>query len=468
MASLGLMNKPTQKPPPEANQTVRLQIDTRDASPSIRISFTDQRLTAHGGMIVWSHFLHQKGFRAKLKEHLPHDPCSPNAYAPTDIALGYLGGILAGADKLSRVAWLQSDPAVAEVLGVEAVASQPTLSRFFGAFTQQSSSALSRLHSATLLALPSLKEGYTLDLDSWALLHEDGHQEGVATGYTKRGIKPCHRPLIAALAEPRMIANYWLRSGNTQCVNGAAGFLRATVAQLPRHLRLGLLRADSGFGDESFLQACEELKLNYIVVARLTQKVQSLCRHDDAHWRETGVEGVQVQEVETGRVGRRLILIRQRIATRPEAGGKLLVEVPGYRFQALWTSLPPATDALTVWRRYHGRADIENRIRELGQQFGIKGLTARHFWATEAMHHLAIAAYNLCVLLQRKLGQLEKCELNTLRWRLFGRAAVWSRAQGKPTLKLAVRGEEARAWWRQILAKLLALPNCNSVGPLQA
>jgi len=122
----------------------------------------------------------------------------------------------------------------------------------------------------------------------------------------------------------------------------------------------------------------------------------------------------------------------QRIADRPQAGDKPLVEVPGYRFQALWTNLPTHVDAVSVWRRYHGRADIENRIRELGQQFGIKGLTARSFWATEAMHHLAIAAYNLCVLLQRRLGQLEKCELNTLRWRLFSRAAVWSRARGKP------------------------------------
>jgi len=462
------MKKPTLPPPPEANQTVRLQIDTKDSSPSIRISFTDQRLTAHGGMIVWSHFLHQKQFRATLQEHLPHAPSSPNAYDPTDIGLGFLGGILAGADKLSRVAWLQSDPAVAEVLGIEAVASQPTLSRFFGAFTQASSSALSRLHRWALFALPSRKEGYTLDLDSWALLHEDGHQEGVATGYTKRGIKPCQRPLIAAVAESQMVANYWLRSGNTQCVNGADGFLRETVARLPEHIRLGLLRADSGFGEESFLQACEDLKLNYIVVARLTQKVQSLCRHEEIWWKDTGIAGVQVQEVETDRIGRRLILIRQRIATRPEAGGKLLVEVPGYRFQALWTNLPSTVDALSVWRRYHGRADIENRIRELGQQFGIKGLTARQFWATEAMHHLAIVAYNLCVLLQRKLGQLEKCELNTLRWRLFSRAAVWSRARGKPTLKLAVRGEEARGWWREILDKLLALPNCNSVGSLQA
>lgn len=447
---------------------MRLQIDTQDASPSIRISFTDQRLTAHGGMIVWSHFLHQRKFRATLAEHLPHAPTSPNAYDPTDVALGYCGGILAGADKLSRVAWLQSDPAIAEVLGIEAVASQPTFSRFFGAFTQKSSSVLSGLHLAAAYALPSLKEGYTMDLDSWALLHEDGHQEGVAVGYTKRGVKPCQRPLIAALAEAKLIANYGLRSGNTACVNGAAEFLRVTLAPMPMHIRLSLVRADAGFGSAEFLDACEELKLNYIVAARLTQKVQSLCRHDDAHWQDPGVDGVQVQEVETERVGRRLILVRQRIAERPEAGGKRLIEVPGYRFQALWTNLPPSVDALSVWRRYHGRADIENRIRELGAQFGIKGLTAKHFWATEAMHHLAIAAYNLCVLLQRRLGQLEKCELLTLRWRLFGRAAVWSRARGKPTLKLAVRGQEARAWWRQILAKLVALPNCNSVGSLQA
>ena len=266
-----------------------------------------------------------------------------------------------------------------------------------------------------------------------------------------------------------MIANYWLRRGNTGCVNGAAEFLRATRAQRPTHIRLSLWRADAGFGDESFLPACEEVSLPSIVVARLTQKVQSLCRHGDAHWQESGVEGVQVPAVETGRVGRGLILVRQRIATRPEAGGKWLVEVPGDRFQALWTHLPPRVDALNVWRRYHGRADSENRLRELGAQFGIKGLTARSFWATEALHPLAIAAYNRCVLLQRQLGQLEKCELNTLRWRLsLGGRRCGVAPRGKPTLKLAVRGEEARAWWQEILAKLIALPNCNSVGSLQA
>jgi hypothetical protein len=462
--------KPTQVSGPrqEAHQTVRLSIDTKDGTSSIRIGFTDQRLTAYGGMIVWSHFLQQKRFRQQLRAVLPHAPTSPNAYDPTDVALGYVGGILCGADKLSRVAWLQSDPAVAEVLGVEAVASQSTLSRFFGVFGQKSCEGLRGLHRQAVSSLPTLPSGYTLDLDSWALLHEDGHQQGVAVGYTRHGLKPCHRPLIAGLAEAKLIANYWLRPGNTACVNGAANFLRQTVQTLPHQVRVGLVRGDAGFGDASVQEAAESLGLRFIFVAKLTQKVQALCRHDDAHWQGTEVAGLAVQEVAWERPGRRLIVVRQRVAERPQAGGKTLFEWAGYRFQSLVTNLPPSVDALSVWRRYNGRADLENRIKELGDQFGIKRLCVDNFWGTEAMHHLAIAAYNLCVLLQRRLGQLEKCELNTLRWRLFDRAAVWSRAGGKPTLRLAVRGSETRSWWVQILAKLTAPPNCHAVGSLQA
>jgi hypothetical protein len=462
------MKDSSQVPRQEADQTVRLEIDSKAGASSIRISFTDQRLTAHGGMAIWSHHLKQRGLRQQLRKLLPHAPVSPNSYDPTDVALGYLGGIVCGADKLSRVAWLQSDPAIAEVLGIEAVASQSTFSRFFAVFGQKDCNRLNQLHRQAIAALPSRLEGYTLDMDSWALLHEDGHQEGVRIGYTRQGLKPCHRPLVAGLAEAKMIASYWLRRGDSPCVNGAAEFLRQTVSGLPKHIRIGLVRGDSGFGDSSVVQCAEKLGLHYIFVARLIQNVQSLCRHDDAAWQKTEIDGLEVQEVSWHRVGQRLIVVRQRIAQRPEAGGKQLLDVPGYRFQAFITNLPRTVSPLEVWRRYNGRADLENRIKELGDQFGIKRLCVASFWGTEALHHLAILAYNLCVLLQRKLGQLELCQLNTLRWRLFSRAAVWSRAQGKPTLKLAVRGEQNRNWFRQILNKLLAFPNCNAVGSLQA
>ncbi len=95
--------------------------------------------------------------------------------------------------------------------------------------------------------LPSRKEGYTLDLDSTRLLHEDGQQQGVAVGYTKRGLKPCLHPLLAVLAEVRLVAQFWLRSGNATCGNNAAAFFQELWANLPGHIRLRGVRADSGF-----------------------------------------------------------------------------------------------------------------------------------------------------------------------------------------------------------------------------
>lgn len=118
-------------------------------------------------------FPQHHGFREALSDLLPHSPSSPNAFTPSDTALGLLGGIISGADKLSRVAWLASDPAVAEVLGIEAIPSQSTLTRFLGVFSQCTSTELGKLHAWAASKLPSRKGGYTLDMDSWSLLHED-------------------------------------------------------------------------------------------------------------------------------------------------------------------------------------------------------------------------------------------------------------------------------------------------------
>lgn len=51
-----------------------------------------------------------------------------------------------------------------------------------------------------------------------------------------------------------------------------------------------------------------------------------------------------------------------------------------------------------------GRADSENRLKELCNSFGIKCLCVDHFCGTEAIHRLAIATFNLCVRLQQRLG----------------------------------------------------------------
>ena len=458
----------TNEPQTEAHQTVRLKIGHKDGIRSMQIGFTDQCLTAHGGLALWADFLTRMGFREALRQWLPHQPTSPNAYDPTDTALGLMGGILSGADKLSRAAHLGSDPALAEVLGIEAMPSQSTLSRFLGRFGRGSVEGLSRVHGWALRQAQLAGAEEILDLDSWALVHEDGHQEGVRVGYTRKGLKPCHRPIVAALFGCKLIAHFWLRPGNTACLSGAEPFLEETLARLPAGMRVGLVRADSGFCAERFLRALEGLDQRYIVAVPMRWRERELCRHEDGAWSPTEVPGLGVQEVRGNSEGRRLIVLRQRIVDRPQGGGRMLLEVPGYKFQALITNLPPSVPPVEVWRRYNGRADIENRIKELGDQYGIKGFCCRSFWATEAACHLAVATYNLCVLFQQRLGQPAKSELRTLRWRLFRRAAVFSRPQGQPTLRLAVRGQDARRWCLRMLAKLRGDPDCDAVETLAA
>jgi len=69
--------------------------------------------------------------RKQLRAVLHHAPTSNNAYDLTDRVLGFIGWILCGTDKSARLALLANDPAVAEVLGIEAVPSQSMLTRFF-------------------------------------------------------------------------------------------------------------------------------------------------------------------------------------------------------------------------------------------------------------------------------------------------------------------------------------------------
>ena len=129
-------------------------------------------------MALWGGFLRKLGFREVLAELLPHQPRARNAIRPVEIALGFLGGIVLGADKLTRVSWLSRDTALAEVLGSVRMPSPSTFTRFFGEFRQPAAEMLQRLYPWMLRQRPSRPGGYTLDLDSTALLHEDGHQEG--------------------------------------------------------------------------------------------------------------------------------------------------------------------------------------------------------------------------------------------------------------------------------------------------
>jgi hypothetical protein len=385
-----------------------------------------------------------------------------------EIALGFIAGLLSGAQRLAHVAYLRSDVMLCQLLAVGQIASQSTLSRFFTLFRHAgiNQRAFTPLWNWAVMRLPSLPGGYSLDLDSTRLLHEDGHQEGVTVGYTRLGNKPCLHPLLAVLEEAKLVVGFWLRPGNSSCANNVIAFTLELLGNLPRHLRLRLVRADSGFCQAPWLELLESQRLPYIVVARLLQPLQRLCRKETI-WQASPVPGTEVSEVWHQEAGwanpRRLVLIRHRVAEKKRPGGKKLLEVEGYTFQALVTNLPSSVPPIEVWRDYNLRAGCEGVIKQLDLDFALDKLCLKKFYATEAAMSLAVVAYNLCVLFQRHLGWLDRVTAATLRFRLFTTGGVISQAGGRTTIRLAVPPEQ-RAWWRSLYEKLLGpLPNCNAI-----
>jgi hypothetical protein len=438
---------------------------------SIAIGFTDQKLSPYAGSAAFWSFLRPGGFIGRLKAALPHaEPASNNHISPLDKALGFIQGVLCGAQKLTQVAYLRRDPVVPALAGIKRVASQSVLSRFFAGFDTagKNQRCFGPLFEWCVARVKPRKEGYSLDFDSTRLLHEDGHQEGVATGYTRVGLKPCLHPLLAVLEEAKLVAGFWLRPGNTACANNIIGFTLEVLGRLPAWLKVRLVRADSGFCDNRWLELLECQGLSYIVVARLQRPLKNLITKG-LDWCRTGVPGVCVAEVwhrETGWAkARRLVLVRHEIKEKKRAGGKRLIEVPGYLFQALVTNLGDSRAPLAVWRDYNGRAGCECVIKELDAGFALPKLILSKFWATEAALSLAVLAYNLVVLFEQKLGwQDQRVTVGTLRYWLFVTAGVLGNHARQTTLKFAVPPSQ-RPWWQRLWEKIACpYPNCHAVG----
>ncbi|MDR1221257.1 MAG: transposase [Tannerella sp.] len=108
----------------------------------------------------------------------------------------------------------------------------------------------------------SLKfDSFTLDIDSSVMTRYDD-QQGSAKGYNKH--KPgrkSHHPLMAFVSEIEMVANFWLRSGDSHTANNFKAFLEETLLFLGDK-KIGLLRLDSGFCSKDIFESGGEGQKN--------------------------------------------------------------------------------------------------------------------------------------------------------------------------------------------------------------
>lgn len=415
------------------------------------IKFTHREISAWGGMALMKRMLDQMGLQqAAATWDLPQ-PGSNRGYPPVQLIEQWIVAIWCGACRFAHAETVRFDGTLTRLFGWTKAAGYQAIMRLFKRFDMARNEAVQASAYHWFFARLTTLTRITLDMDS-TVLTRHGEQEGAARGYNpgRRG-RPSHHPLLAFVAEARMVANFWLRPGDVYTTNNVLAFIESTL----RHLgdkTVGLFRADSGFFDEAILSLLEGRNINYIISAKLTQRLQNAIVRDAQWWAlETGLELAEIPYQAHGwAMPRRIVVVRQSIK-RKSAPGKTLslfaddADQSGWRYGAMVTSL--TLPDVEVWRSYRGRADCENRIKELKADFGLDSFALNDFWATEAALGFAMLAYNLVSLFRQAVMRSKvQATLSTLHGQVLAVGASWHHSPKNNTLILSVP-RRRRAWF---------------------
>jgi len=420
---------------------------------NLPIEYSSKAVTPFGGMSLMKRFVDQVGIREKLNTLPLPQPGSNRGYDPRHIIECFWLSIWTGASRYIHCDWLRYDKVLQSIFGWQNMPSQSTYSRFFGKFSQ----------SMNTEVFPELQHWFfdqlntgalTIDFDS-TVITRYGQQEGSAKGYNpnKRG-RNSHHPLMAFVSQTRMVANAWLRPGNTADSSSCKSFMQETFKEVLKDKDVGLVRADSGFYTEEIMSYLEEERLNYILAVRMYPNVKSEV-WGLKDWVEI-TKGIELNEMkfshENGK-DRRYIIVRKRVDIRPDATGKQLFEdEPGYRYSCYVTNMDLPLDQ--IWNIYNSRADCENRIKELKNDFGLESFCLQDFWATEASFRWIMVAYNLMSLFRHfALNHHKRATLSTLKSYCFALGAWTANHANKMTLKISLPSKR-RPWLDGIFAQV--------------
>lgn len=402
----------------------------------LKIAYSDKKVSPFGGMKLLKDFIDRTNIMKHLNEVPLPQPRSNAGFDPTTIVMGFWLSIFTGASRYIHADWLRYDTTLQEIFELKKLPSQSTYSRFFHKFGWEKNNEV----------FPALQQKFfeqinvgslTIDLDS-TVITRYGEQEGSAVGYNpKKPGRNSHHPIIAFVSQTRMIANAWMRPGNTSALNNYEAFLEETFNDILKDKQVGLVRADSGFYSDKFLQWFEKRSLNYVIAVKFYEKIKYAIG-GITQWININ-DGIDVCNLyfkhDNADNERRYLIVRKRTESYPKSGGKLLFEEPTYRYSAFVTNLTLPIDQ--IYTLYNTRADCENRIKELKHDFGADNFCLKEFYATEASFRFIMMAYNIIALFKHQVLQ-SPMQLKTLRAFCFAIGSWITQHANTTTLNLSL------------------------------
>ncbi|TWI58205.1 DDE family transposase [Halalkalibacter nanhaiisediminis] len=235
-------------------------------------------LSSDTGELIFREFDEKLSFSQTIVKHLQlKDERTYCIHENEQLLRQKIYQLIAGYHEDDAADRLTHDPVFTQVLGTPALASQPSLSRFFKRFDTQALNQLQAANQELLDRVHHSRQSKTLifDLNS---THADtyGYQENSSYNahYRTMGI----HPLVAFDGLTGDFLKAQLRPGNVYTSIGVVDFMRPLIEHyndvFPE--KSYLVRGDSGFAVPELYELCEKEAVYYIIRLKANAKLKAL------------------------------------------------------------------------------------------------------------------------------------------------------------------------------------------------
>lgn len=237
-------------------------------------------LSSDGGLLMIKEFLHALGFEKLLKDGFKtNDSARFRIHKDEENLLQMIYQILGTYYEDHCADELRHDPVLAATLGKEALASQPTLSRFFNRMDDDTLRQFDEMMCQLRKKIYSIKmpEFVLFDIDT-TLFPTYGKQEGEGFNYhyQAHGYHPllCYDGLTGDLIRAQ------LRDGTDYCSKDSAAFMAPVIAEYRKNypdIQL-YARGDSGFATPELYDLFEDTGVKYAIRLKINSTLLSLAQ----------------------------------------------------------------------------------------------------------------------------------------------------------------------------------------------
>lgn len=365
---------------------------TLDFNRKIKLDKDGGDLSSDTGEFLFREFDETLGFSKILANRLHlKDERLYHMHSNENLLRQKLYQMIAGYAEDDAADHLTDDPVFTQIIGTDALASQPSLSRFFGRFDDASMAQLNRANQEMLDKVHGHRQSKAVifDLDS---THADTYGEQESTAYNAHYGAVGFHPLVAFDGLTGDFLKAELRSGNVYTSNGVVDF----IAPLIEHYNTTFpettpfLRGDSGFAVPALYELCEKESVYYVIRLKSNANLQRTADELRPSFAPTDTTETEVHYTETAYQAKSWAKSRKVIVQSVRPAGELFFTHSFYV-----TNLVDAFTPEAIVRTYQKRGTMENYIKEVKNGFGFARMNSHSFQVNQAKMMLSLFAYNL-------------------------------------------------------------------------